>query len=66
MLPKTSLFEYLGELEDPRIEKNRDHPFINVLVISILAVICGADSFTEIERYGIAKADWLKAQVQNK
>jgi predicted transposase YbfD/YdcC len=60
MLPQTSLFEYLGELEDPRIEKNQDHPFINVLVISILAVICGADSFTEIERYGIAKTDWLK------
>jgi predicted transposase YbfD/YdcC len=60
MLPETSLFHYLGELEDPRIEKNRDHLFINILVISILGVICGADNFAEIERYGIAKAEWLK------
>lgn len=60
MLPETSLFVYFAELEDPRIEKNRDHPLINVLVIAILGVICGADNFTEIERFGLAKAEWLQ------
>jgi predicted transposase YbfD/YdcC len=60
MLPETSLFEYFADLEDPRIEKNRDHPLINVLVIAILGVIGGADNFTEIERFGRAKEAWLK------
>lgn len=60
MLPENSLFHYLADLEDPRIEKNRDHPLMNVLVIAILGVICGADNFTEIERYGLAKEGWLK------
>lgn len=60
MLPKTDLFTYFADLEDPRIEKNRDHPLINVLIIAILGVICGADTFTEIERFGLAKAEWLK------
>jgi predicted transposase YbfD/YdcC len=60
MLPESNLFHYLADLEDPRIEKNRDHPLINVLVIAILGVICGADNFTEIERFGWAKAEWLK------
>jgi hypothetical protein len=55
MLPETSLFAYFAGLEDPRIEKNRDHPLINVLVIAILGVISGADNFTEIERFGLAK-----------
>jgi predicted transposase YbfD/YdcC len=59
MLPETSLFAYFSGLEDPRIEKNRDHPLINVLVIAILGVIGGADNFTEIERFGLAKAEWL-------
>ncbi len=36
MLPETSLFAYFAGLEDPRIEKNQDHPLINVLVIAIL------------------------------
>jgi DDE_Tnp_1-associated len=55
MLPESNLFHYLADLEDPRIEKNRDHPLINVLVIAILGVICGADNLTEIERFGWAK-----------
>src|SRR6266496_2857004 len=60
MLPKTNLFTYFSELEDPRIEKNRDHPLINILIIAILGVLCGADTFTEIERFGLAKEEWLK------
>jgi hypothetical protein len=60
MLPESSLFEYFADLEDPRIERNRDHPLINVLVIAILGVICGADNFTEMERFGRAKEAWLK------
>jgi DDE_Tnp_1-associated len=59
MLPETSLFAYFSDLEDPRIEKNRDHPLIKVLVIAVLGVVCGADTFTEIERFGLAKEAWL-------
>src|SRR5215207_2875282 len=33
---------------------------MNVLVIAILGVISGADNFVEIERFGLAKEDWLK------
>ena len=43
-----------------RRPQNRDHPLINVLIIAILCVICGADTFTEIERFGLAKEEWLK------
>lgn len=60
MVPETSLFAYLADLDDPRIEKNRDHPLMNVLVIAILGVICGADNFVEIARFGWAKEEWLK------
>src|SRR5574341_2644667 len=59
MLPETSILAYFGELDDPRIEKNRKHPLINVIVIAILGVICGADNWVDIERYGKAKAAWL-------
>ncbi len=32
---------------------------IDILVIAILAVLCGADGFTEIEEFGKAKKEWL-------
>src|SRR5574341_643595 len=59
MLPETSILAYFGELDDPRIEKNRKHPLINVIAIAILGVICGADNWVDIERYGRAKQAWL-------
>lgn len=59
MLSETSILAYFGDLEDPRIEKNRKHPLINVISIAILGVICGADTWVDIERYGNAKQSWL-------
>jgi predicted transposase YbfD/YdcC len=59
MLPETSILAYFAELDDPRIEKNQKHPLINVISIAILGVICGADTWVDIERYGKAKREWL-------
>jgi len=59
MLPETSILSYFAELDDPRIEKNQKHPLINVIAIAILGVICGADTWVDIERYGNAKQAWL-------
>jgi predicted transposase YbfD/YdcC len=59
MLPESSILAYFGDLDDPRIEKNRKHPLLNVIAIAILGVICGADNWVDIERYGKAKQEWL-------
>ncbi len=59
MLPETSILAYFAELDDPRIEKNQKHPLINLISIAILGVICGADTWVDIERYGNAKQKWL-------
>jgi len=32
---------------------------LNIVVIALLAVIAGADDFTEFEEYGLAKREWL-------
>lgn len=59
MLPGSNLLDYFANLDDPRIERNRKHPLINIIGIAILGVICGADSWVDIERYGNAKQAWL-------
>jgi len=59
MTTETSILAYFEDLEDPRIERNRKHPLINVVTIAVLGVICGADNWVDIERYGKAKQDWL-------
>jgi len=57
--PAASITRHFAELKDPRKEEACTHPLINILVIAICAVICGAESFTEIEEFGKAKRDWL-------
>jgi predicted transposase YbfD/YdcC len=59
MLLETSILAYFAEVDDPRIEKNQKHPLINLISIAILGVICGADTWVDIERYGNAKQEWL-------
>ena len=49
-----------GDVEDPRVERTRLHRLSDILNIALRAVICGADSWTEIELFGKAKFDWLR------
>jgi predicted transposase YbfD/YdcC len=59
--PNSNLLDYLGQVSDPRSERNQEHPFISILTIAICGVICGADNWVEIEAYGNAKQDWLES-----
>ncbi|MFT6193471.1 MAG: hypothetical protein ACJASU_000367 [Cognaticolwellia sp.] len=34
---------------------------VNILTISICAIICGCDDFCAIEEYGKSKIDWFKS-----
>jgi predicted transposase YbfD/YdcC len=38
---------------------NQEHLFFDILVITICAVICGADDWVAVERFGQAKAEWF-------
>ena len=48
------------ELEDPRVERTKSHQLLDIITIAICGVICGADGWTGIERFGKAKLAWLE------
>lgn len=50
---------WFSELEDPREEMNQRHKFIDIMVISICAAICGADDWESVEMFGQSKEEWL-------
>jgi predicted transposase YbfD/YdcC len=54
-----SIMSYFAEIEEPRSGENLSHPLINILTIAVLGVICGADGWVDVERYGEAKKEWL-------
>lgn len=47
-------------VQDPRVVGRCDHLLIEILTISILAVLCGADDWTDIELFGKVREDWLR------
>ena len=58
--PKITIADHFADLEDPRIERTKRHQLIDIITISICAVICGADTWVDIESYGHSKYEWLK------
>src|SRR3974390_1132414 len=50
--------DHFAELTDPR-RREVIYPLINVVVIAVCAVICGADDFVAITRFGTTKREWL-------
>jgi predicted transposase YbfD/YdcC len=54
------LIEYFGCITDPRMKRKRRHELVPILAISVLAVLCGAQGFTDIADFGLAKQYWLQ------
>jgi hypothetical protein len=54
-----SLAAHFQALEDPRPERTRLHSPLDMVAITVCAVICGADSWVEVEKYGTARHDRL-------
>ena len=57
---KKTLVECFENLSDPRTRLDISHKLIDIITITILAIMCGANGFNEIETFGKSKKNWLK------
>ena len=53
--------EYFSHINDPRDENKIDHLLEEILFMTVLAVIAGANDFNEIAKYCKMKYNWLSA-----
>lgn len=56
----TSIVDYLSDFSDQRDTRMIKHQLVDIVTIAIIAVICGADNWEEIELFGRSKEDWLR------
>ena len=54
-----ALIEHFREVADPRIDRHKDHKLIDILVIAICAIVCGANDWVAVETFGKAKREWF-------
>lgn len=51
--------DFFSGITEPR-ESNKRHKLIDIITIALCAVICGADSWEDIEEFGETKKDWFE------
>ncbi len=55
---------YFAEIKDPRIERTKQHKLLDIIIIAICGMICGAEGWVEIEEFGKEKEEWLKTILE--
>jgi predicted transposase YbfD/YdcC len=58
--PETTLVEYFDDIEDVRLDRNKKHLLVDILVLAICGVICGANGPTEIVAVAKGKLAWFR------
>ncbi len=56
-----SLKDHFQQLPDPRVGPAKRHELLDILMISICAMLCGAETFTEMAEFGACKLPWLQS-----
>jgi hypothetical protein len=61
---RIDLLSTLREMPDPRVERTKLHKFEDLLLIAICALLCGAESFGDMEPFGDTKEPWLRTFLE--
>lgn len=66
MAPSKSLsfLDHFAQIDDPRVNRRRQHQLLDILFIALCAAIAGADDFLAIEVWGRSRIHWLQQYVE--
>lgn len=62
--PLGHIERHFAQLKDPRVERTKRHKLLDIIVITICGVICGADDWVNLEIFGNAKLEWFKTFLE--
>ena len=61
---ETNFLDQFETIEDPRMERNQLYPVSEILLVTFLAVMCGAEGWQDVENYGKSKIDYLRCYLE--
>ena len=61
---KTSLMQHFSGLEDPRRPQGRRHNLLDIIAMTICAVVAGAEGWDDVELFGQCKEDWFRTFLE--
>ncbi|BCA94962.1 hypothetical protein TUM19329_13230 [Legionella antarctica] len=57
-----SLVDCLSVIRAPRQERKTEHELIDILILCVFGLICGAEGWQDIEEVGHSRLNWLQAR----
>lgn len=58
--PHRSLVEHFETISEPRVNRRKRHELVDILVIAICSLLCGGETFDDMEDFGKAKREWFQ------
>jgi len=59
-LMSVNFLKHFSTIDDPRINRCKRHELIDILFLSVCAVLSNAEGWEDIEDFGHSKLDWLR------
>lgn len=60
MNKRTGIFSYFSTMKDHRLERKKKHDMLDIICLTIAAVICGCEDWYEIEEFAETNELWFK------
>lgn len=60
-LIKDTVNQYFGSLRDPRLTNRTTYSLVDILFVTICAVLCGAEDLEDVATYAQEKREWLQS-----
>ncbi len=60
VVPNAAIVQHFSAMTDPRIERCKRHKLLDIIVIAICAVVCGADNWVDVALFGRCKENWFR------
>jgi len=51
---------HFRKLKDPRINRHKRHHLLDIIIVALCAVLCGAKDWQQVEAFGKLRLDWLR------
>lgn len=59
LLQELAIGTHFASVTHPRIERSKDHALLDISIITICAVVCGAEGWVAVEEFGKSNREWL-------
>lgn len=60
----TALTAHFAHVPDPRLARTKDHQLLDILVIAICAILCGANDWVGVATFGTARLAWFRTFLE--